>query len=181
MTDRHLVLVGMMGAGKTTVGRVCAARLGRRFVDTDDAVERAAAMTVAELFEAEGEEGFRVRERAAVADACASPEPLVIACGGGAVLDAGSREVLRARGLVVWLDGPPDTLAARAATGRTRPLLERRASVGHELEGVATIERLATERAPAYRAAAHVRVDTGGRTVEDVVGRVLEELGAWSG
>ena len=94
MSGRHLVLVGLMGAGKTTVGRRCAKRLERPFVDTDELVVAAAGVPFAELWSAEEEAGFRVRERAAVADAAASPEPLVIACGGGAVLDSENRRAL---------------------------------------------------------------------------------------
>ncbi len=83
--SRHLVLVGLMGAGKTTVGEVCASRLGRPFVDTDDVVEATTGRVIAEIFATDGEAAFREAERRAVADVCASPEPLVIACGGGAV------------------------------------------------------------------------------------------------
>src|SRR4051794_41193739 len=88
---QHLVLIGLMGAGKTTVGRRCAEALGRSFVDTDDLVSTQAGASVPEVFVAEGEAGFRARERAAIADAVASPEPLVIACGGGAVVDGADR------------------------------------------------------------------------------------------
>src|SRR5438552_4016152 len=100
----------MMGAGKTTVGERCAARLGRRFVDTDALVEARTGRTVGEIFAAEGEPAFRAYERAAVAEACATPEPLVIACGGGVVLDPDNRRILRARSLVVWLRATPDVL-----------------------------------------------------------------------
>ena len=114
MSDvRHLVLVGLMGAGKTTVGQVCARRLGRGFVDTDALVEAAAGATIPELFAAEGEAGFRARERTAIADAMASPEPLVIACGGGAMVDPENRRTVRHGGVVIWLQAPPDVLAAR--------------------------------------------------------------------
>src|SRR5690348_1612699 len=100
----HVVLVGLMGAGKTTVGHRCAALLGRDFVDTDELIVSTAGVPFDELWAAEGEAGFRARERVAVIDAASSPTPLVIACGGGAVLDADNRRVLRASGFVVWLD-----------------------------------------------------------------------------
>ena len=173
MNDRHLVLVGLMGAGKTTVGQRCAQLLDRPFVDTDDVVVATSGMTVTEIFERHGEARFRELERGAVADVCASPEPLVIACGGGAVLDADNRKQLHARGFVVWLQAPPSVLGARVGDGTTRPLLR---------EGsVATLERLAALRAPAYEDAADVVVHTEDRTVDAVAARVIEELQSWNG
>jgi shikimate kinase len=163
---RHLVLVGLMGAGKTTVGRRCAERLARPFVDVDDVVEATAGLTLAEVFASEGESGFRLRERAAVAEVCGR-EPSVVACGGGAVIDPDSRAALRARGCVVWLLGAPAVLAARVGSGATRPLLA-------DGEAEATLARLAAERAPIYEAAAHARVVTDGRDVDQVADQVLE-------
>jgi shikimate kinase len=157
-----------MGAGKTTVGRRCAQALQRPFVDTDELVEALTGATVREIFERDGEARFRELEREAVADACASPEALVIACGGGAVLDAVTRRRLHAAGLVVWLQAPPDVLGARVGDGSERPLLRG--------GGIATLERLATLRAPAYEDAADVVVDTGTSTIDEVVAAVLEEL-----
>jgi shikimate kinase len=176
MSAPHLVLVGLMGAGKTTVGERCAERLGRPFVDTDELVEGTVRLSVAEIFETLGEERFRDLERTAVADVSASPAPLVIACGGGAVLDRGSRERLRASGVVVWLQAPPAVLAARVAdqerrAGATRPLVRDDGPVG-------TLERLAVMRAPAYQAAAHAVVDTTGKSVDEVVDEVVDELQA---
>ena len=110
MTDAHLVLVGLMGVGKTSVGEVCATRLDRPFVDTDDLVETAAGMTIADVFAYYGEDRFRALEREAVTDACASPVPAVVACGGGAVLHADNRRRLKTAGLVVWLQAPPEVL-----------------------------------------------------------------------
>jgi shikimate kinase len=168
--DRHLVLVGMMGAGKTSVGRRCAARLGRDFVDTDDVVEEAADRRVAEIFEQDGEDAFRALERDAVAKVAASSKPLVIACGGGAVLDADSRDRLRAAGLVVWLRAAPEVLGERV--GRqpgTRPLLAG-------APPTATLERIASERADAYAAAAHVRIETDGRTQDEIADEIVSRL-----
>lgn len=162
----HLVLIGLMGAGKTSVGRRCAATLGRTFVDTDEVVEAIAGMSVADIFGAEGESGFRARERAAVADACAAPEASVISCGGGAVLDADNRSQLRAHGFVVWLDAPPDVLAVRVAGDTARPLL---ASGDRHT----TLQRLARLRGPVYESTAHVRIDTTELDEDAVTERVL--------
>ena len=170
---QHLVLVGLMGAGKSTVGARCAERLGRAFVDVDDVVEVNAGRPVAEIFATDGEPVFRALERAAVADVCASPAPLVIACGGGAMGDADNRRHVRSHGCVIWLTADPDTLAARvgAGTARTqRPLL-----AGDAAPAV-TLERLASVRAPAYEAAAHATVDTASRTIDEVADAVLEEF-----
>jgi shikimate kinase len=171
---RHLVLVGLMGAGKTTVGRRCAELLGRDFIDTDELVVATAGMSFDELWATEGEQGFRKGERVAVADAVASPEPLVISCGGGAVLDAHNRRALRETGFVVWLDAAPAALSLRLTGEDTRPLL-----VGGDR--IATLERLRALREPAYEAAAHVTVDTDGRSIDDVADRVIKEFRSWNG
>jgi shikimate kinase len=173
--ERHLVLVGLMGAGKTTVGEECAARLHRPFVDTDRVVETTAGQTVAELFDRHGEAAFRSLERGVVADVCASPTPLVIACGGGAVLDPDNRKRLRAAGVVVWLQASPAELGARVGATTDRPLLRGSAPPA------TTLERLTELRAPAYNAAAHITVDTDGRSVDAVATRVIDEWRAWNG
>jgi shikimate kinase len=179
MTDvatstKHLVLVGLMGAGKTTVGERCAELLSRPFVDTDDLVVAAAGIPFDELWATEGERGFRARERVAVADAVASPEPLVISCGGGTVLDPDNRRSLRARAVVVWLKATSAALASRLMDDDTRPLLAGG-------DRTATLERLSAQREPAYEGVSHVQVDTEGRTVDEVAVVVVEEYRAWNG
>jgi shikimate kinase len=168
-TRRHLVLVGLMGAGKTTVGERCAHRLGRPFVDTDDLVETLAGRPVPELFATDGEAAFRAFEHRAVADACESPVPLVIGCGGGTVLDPTNRRRLHRCGFVVWLQARPDVLSARVdADPRDRPLL----AAGSR----PVLERLAETRAPVYGVVADVAVATDDRTPDQVADAVLEEL-----
>jgi shikimate kinase len=172
--EKHLVLVGLMGAGKTTVGQRCADLLGRAFVDTDRLVEAGTGMTVSEIFASRGEAAFRALERHAVADACASPAPLVIACGGGAVLDADNRRRLHNAGVVVWLRASPAELGARVGATADRPLLAGGSSA-------TTLERLTELRAPAYDSASDVAIDTDGHTVEAVAAQVMEEWRAWNG
>jgi len=170
---KHLVLVGLMGAGKTTVGERCARRLGRSFVDTDALVQTLTGHTVVELFDRFGESRFRAEERRAVEDVCASPEPLVISCGGGAVLDSENRTRLRTTGFVVWLTASPETLALRVGRGDERPLL--RASPA------STLARLAEARDEMYAAVAHARVDTESRSASEVADAVVEEYARCSG
>ena len=171
------MLVGLMGAGKTTVGRRCAELLDRPFVDTDELVEATTGTSVADLFAEQGERRFRTLEREAIADVSASPTPLVIACGGGAVLDGDNRRALRAHGLVVWLRASPTELERRvgADAGAQRPLLAGGAPPA------ATLARLSTQREPSYEAAAHVQVETDGRAVDEIAATVVEELQSWNG
>jgi shikimate kinase len=169
-SKRHLVLIGLMGAGKTTVGRVCAQRLGREFVDTDDVVTRLAGMPVAEVFARDGEAAFRALERDAVADVCASPAALVVGCGGGTVIDAANRRALTSAGFVVWLKAPVAVLAGRVGDGDARPLLRG------DPQGALT--RLAAMREAAYEAAADIEVETGERTVDEVASAVIDAFDA---
>lgn len=166
---RHVVLIGLMGAGKSTVGAVVAERIGRPFVDTDDVVEAMTGRSVADIFAAGGESEFRQLERRAVADVCAAPTPSVIACGGGAVLDPENRRLLRNAGLVVWLQAPPAVLADRAARSGERPLL---AGGGAQ----ATLERLASVREAAYESTADVTVDTVATSIDEVADAVVAAL-----
>ena len=164
----HLALVGLMGAGKSTVGRRCATRLGRPFVDTDDVIVTTAGQPITEIFAAGGEARFREIERSVVADVCASPEPLVIACGGGVVLDPDNRRVLRASAVVVWLRASAEVLARRVGSGASRPLLRD--------DPLGTLRRLERLREPAYEAAAHCVLDTEHLDLDDVATQVLAQF-----
>lgn len=181
MTTRHLVLIGLMGAGKSTVGERCATALDRAFVDTDRLVELNAGMTVAEIFSTHGEPAFRALERVVVADVSVSPTPLVIACGGGVALDPDNRRALREHGVVVWLRADAQELGRRVGSGAGRPLLEGGlGGAGSPSAPAATLERLAVLRAPAYEAAAHVVVDTDDLAIDAVTELVLEEYRTWN-
>ena len=164
-----LWLVGMMGAGKSAVGRALARRLGREFVDTDAEVEKRAGASVHEIFESEGEAGFRVREREAL-EAVAG-RPAVVALGGGAIAQPGAPQRLAASGTVVYLQARPETLLARVADAEARPLL-RGLDAGARLE---RIRRLLAARQAAYRTAS-VIVETDGLDAEAVAEAVAERL-----
>jgi shikimate kinase len=166
MTERrHLVLVGLMGAGKTTVGQECARRLSRSFVDLDELIMVHAAMPIEELWNERGEDRFREMEREVVIEVCEAPNPLVIACGGGTVVDPDSRRRLRDAGIVVWLRAPTAVLAARVGNDEKRPLLAG--------DPAGALARLSTLREAAYTAAADAAVDTDDRDVDAVADAVL--------
>jgi shikimate kinase len=159
-----VVLVGAMGSGKSTVGRLVAAALDVDFLDTDEVVEREAGKTVAEIFIDDGEARFRELERQAVAGALATHEG-VLALGGGAVLDATTRELLDGHRVVFLRVGLSDA-AQRVGLGVSRPLL-----LGN-VRG--RIKQLLDERAPIYEAVATDVVDTDGLTAQEVAARVQE-------
>lgn len=165
----RIVLAGFMGTGKSEVGRRLARALGWRFVDTDALVESGAGRSVGEIFATDGEPAFRERERAAVAEACAL-HAVVIAVGGGALLDAENRRALLAAGPVVCLRASPREILRRVGAARERPLLWG----GGGLSGadrLARIEAMLAERAPVYACATHT-VDTDGLTPARVAARI---------
>ena len=165
--EQPVVLVGLMGVGKSTVGRRLAKRLGLPFVDSDSAIEDAAGYTAAEVFERYGEQDFRDGERRLVARLI-DGEVRVIATGGGAYVDARTRQLLNERAITVWLDAPVDILAERTARRNTRPLLKNGDPKG-------TLERLAEERRPSYQEA-HIHVKSGDGAHKDVVEAIIQAL-----
>ncbi|HLG01555.1 MAG TPA: shikimate kinase [Acidimicrobiia bacterium] len=166
----HLILVGMMGTGKSVVGRVCSEKLGWPFVDTDMVIEHEQGRTIAELFESEGEAAFRSLEAETISALMREPAPMVVACGGGAVLDANTRNLFKKAGFVVWLTATPADLAARIGRTSSRPLLVGR-------DATAVLADLVTARRGAYEEVADVVVDTSGREVKQVADDVLEAVG----
>lgn len=167
--DRPIVLVGMMGAGKSTVGRRLAKRLGLAFIDTDAAIEDAAGYTPAEVFERYGEDDFRDGERRLVAR-LVDDKIRVIATGGEVFVDPGTRELLNERAITVWLDAPLGLLTNRTGRLATRPLLRN-------VDRKATLERLASERRSLY-AEAHLHVKSGDGAHSDVVDSIIAALEA---
>jgi len=163
--NRHVLLIGMMGAGKTTVGETVAARLGWTYRDSDADVVAATGRTVPELFVAEGEAAFRAAESDVLAQACAAEQPSVISVAGGAVLAQANRDLLAASGTVVWLRARPETLAARVGDGAGRPLLDG--------DAAATLTRLNAERAPLYAALADLTIDVDELSVDQVASAIV--------
>src|SRR5690606_15418724 len=159
--QRPIFLVGMMGAGKTTIGRGLARALGRKFLDLDHEIEHRCGVRVAHIFDIEGEEGFRKRERMVLEECSILPE-IVLATGGGAVLAAENRRRLKARGIVVYLRATPEELYRRVARDRNRPLLQT-------ADPQTRIRELVSQREPLYEAVAHIVFDTGNMPVHQVV------------
>ena len=176
---RPIALIGLMGAGKSAVARVLGERLGVSVADLDGMIEAVEGSSVAELFERAGEAWFRRRESELLAEALRSGVR-VVACGGGVVLDAERRRLLRERCRVVWLEASPETAASRIAAGggdgagaaaaNTRPLLAGRPARER-------LAQLLAERSPLYAEAAHARVATDGKSPEQVADAVIAAVG----
>jgi shikimate kinase len=165
---QSVFLIGPMGSGKTAVGRSLARRLGLPFADSDAEVESRTGVNIAYIFEREGEEGFRIRERDAI-DALTQASGIVLATGGGAVLLAENRERLAARGIVVFLDTTIEQQLERTRRSRHRPLLagaDRREK----------LEELAKVRDPLYRSIAAITIQTDGRAPVAVAGEIARAL-----
>jgi shikimate kinase len=167
--DRPVVLVGLMGVGKSTVGRRLARRLGVPFVDSDSAIEDASGFSAAEVYERYGERDFRDGERRLVAR-LVEGEVRVIATGGGAYVDSTTRKLLNERAITIWLDAPVDILAERTSRRDTRPLLRNSDPKG-------TLERLSDERRPSYEEA-HIHIKSGNGAHRDVVDSIVAALEA---
>ena len=164
----NIFLVGPMGAGKTTVGRRLAEARGMEFVDSDHVVEARTGVNIAFIFEKEGEAGFRKREHAAIAD-LTQRSGLVLATGGGAVMDPVSRQLLAARGFVVYLHASVDHQIARTERTDNRPLLQ----VGDRRD---TLQRLFLIRDPLYREIADLVVHTDGRNARTLAREIEDHL-----
>lgn len=166
----NVFLIGPMGAGKSTIGRHLAELLGKQFVDADQELEQHTGVSIALIFEIEGEAGFRKRE-SALLDELTRRQNIVLATGGGAILWEENRALLRARGTVVYLDADIDTLAERTRRDRNRPLLQtenRRARLAEIMH----------EREPLYRQQADVIIPTSRRSPATVARRIAAALQA---
>jgi shikimate kinase len=161
-------LVGMMGAGKTTVGRLIARRLKLRFLDSDQEIEQRCGVKIPVIFEIEGEAGFRSREAQTIAELTAL-EGVVLATGGGAVLSAANRQRLAAQGTVVYLRARPEDLYERVRHDRNRPLLATQ-------DPLTRLRELYAERDPLYSEVADVVVETGAQSVQALARALIDKL-----
>lgn len=165
----NVYLVGMMGAGKTTLGKALAQKTGLEFVDTDRMVVERTGVPVATVFEFEGEQGFRRRE-SAVLQELAARSGCVVATGGGAILAEENRRAMRASGTVIYLRARLESLWERTRHDASRPLLAT-------ADPKATLAMLLEQRDPLYREVAHIVVDTGSQSAASLASRVLSALG----
>ncbi|MEW6646819.1 MAG: shikimate kinase AroK [Pseudomonadota bacterium] len=169
----NLFLVGPMGAGKTTIGRQLANVLQREFKDSDHEIVRRTGASIPLIFDIEGEDGFRKRERDVIAD-LTQENNLVLATGGGAVLHADNRQHLRERGVVIYLFASIDQLLKRTARDRNRPLLQT-------ADPRAKLEELMSVRDPLYREVADMVLYTDDRSVRSVIKEILIRLDEMNG
>jgi shikimate kinase len=164
----NIYLVGLMGAGKTSVGKVLAKRLHKSFLDADHVLVERTGVKIPIIFEVEGEAGFRARE-AAVINELSARQDIVLATVGGAVLAPANRAALRGTGTVVYLRAAPEELWRRTKHDKNRPLLQNG-------DPLATLQRLYQERDPLYRESAHLIVDTGNQSIARLATVLEREL-----
>ncbi|QEL24895.1 shikimate kinase [Bosea sp. F3-2] len=168
---RTIVLVGMMGSGKSSVGRRLASRLGMSFIDADVEIETAARMTIPEIFEQRGEAEFRQGERRVISRILETQSPVVLATGGGAFMNAETRERIKQFGISVWLKAEPDVLMRRVRKRSNRPLLQTADPEG-------TLRRMLAEREPVY-ALADLTILSSDEPHEIVVRETIAALGGY--
>ncbi|MBI1174222.1 MAG: AAA family ATPase [Sideroxydans sp.] len=164
----NVFLVGMMGAGKTTVGKLLAQQMGRVFIDSDEEIQRRTGVTIPHIFDVEGEAGFRQREAAAIQD-LVQGDNIVLATGGGAVLSESNREALRCNGTVVYLKSSIHDLWQRTRHDRNRPLLQT-------ADQRAKLRELFEQRDPLYMQVADLVVHTGKQSAHCLVLKLQQEL-----
>lgn len=164
----NIFLVGLMGAGKTTVGKLLSRRYHKTFHDSDHEIESRCGVKIPLIFEIEGEAGFRKREELAIAELTALSN-VVVATGGGAILSATNRELLKKCGVVVYLRGSPEHLFERTRHDRNRPLLQT-------YNPLAKLRELYQQRDPLYREVADIVIDTGRQSVAGMARSLCEKL-----
>lgn len=162
---QNIIFVGPMGAGKTTIGKQLAKELGRPFFDSDSYIEEHTGANIPLIFELEGEEGFRRREKAAL-QTLLEQKDIVLATGGGAVLDPENRALFASRGFVIYLSVPLEQLVKRTAKDRNRPLLQN-------TDPRKKLQELITQRDPLYRETADEIIDTKDRVVRNIMKRLI--------
>ena len=164
----NLILVGMMGSGKTTMGRLLARHLGKEFVDSDEEIQKRTGVTIPHIFDVEGEAGFRQRETAAIADLL-KRDNLVLATGGGAVLDMQNRSILTQNGIVIYLKASVHDLWLRTRHDRNRPLLQTG-------DPHAKLTELLNQRDPIYQQVSDIVIQSGKQSVHNLMLHLASEI-----
>ncbi|VAW62629.1 Shikimate kinase I [hydrothermal vent metagenome] len=171
-SKQNIFLIGPMGAGKTTMGRQIAKRLNMDFEDSDHAIEMHTGVDIPLIFEKEGEAGFRKRERVII-DELTKKKQLVLATGGGAVLEKENRQCLQNRGLVIYLHSDIKHLLNRVAHDKNRPLLQTD-------NPAATLKKIMEIREPLYRETADIIINTGQQSIRAVINVMLDKIKAFN-
>lgn len=169
---KPVTLIGLMGAGKTTVGQYLASKLDIDFVDSDREIEAQAGATISEIFARDGEEFFRKVEAKTIDEILARKKPLILATGGGAYLNEATRSIIQDRSVSIWLRASLDTLLERVEHNDTRPLL-------NSVNKREVLEKLMKSRYPVYEKA-DIIVDTDSNSRTIVTGKILKELESYS-
>lgn len=165
-SSNMIVLIGLMGSGKTTVGRALAKRLNLVFRDSDEAVEKTAKTSVREIFENQGEDVFRKLESQALVDLCDTKSSIVLAVAGGAIISQSNRDLLQKNAqCIVWLDAPTPTLISRTGRGKHRPLLDG--------DPVGSLNKMRLDREPLYQQLATHHLVTQSLAIDEVVERIM--------
>ena len=162
---KNIFLIGPVGAGKSTIGKQLAKELKLEFIDSDAMIEQKCGVDINWIFDLEGEEGFRVRERDIISEILTEKQNIVLATGGGAIIDPDTRSLLSSRGKVVYLQATIEQQLERTSKDTKRPLLR----VDNKQE---VLENLMAEREPLYKSIADVVVETNGATVKNIVNKI---------
>ena len=168
LRTKRIFLIGPMGAGKTTIGSQLSRTLNFQFFDSDHEIVKNTGVEISLIFDIEGEKSFRLREKKMV-DNLTKIDDAIIATGGGAILDADSRDRLQTRGFVVYLKSSTEVLARRTQNDKNRPLLKN-------TDRVETIETLKIERAPLYESIANITIDTGATSIKQIVKQIMRAM-----
>ena len=169
---KNIFIIGPMGSGKTTIGRQIAKSLNMEFIDSDHEIEKRTGVDIPFIFEKEGESGFRKREHEIIHELCTQTD-IVLATGGGAVIDSDNRSALKGNGIVIYLQTPVAELLKRTSRDKNRPLLQTE-------DPKAKLEKLMQEREGFYKEVSDLIIDTGNRSAKDVVKEIIEKIGQLS-
>jgi shikimate kinase len=164
-----ILFIGLMGSGKSILGKQLASRLSLVLVDLDEKIVLQEGRSIPQIFEDDGEKAFRALESASLVDVLASDKPQVIATGGGAILSAENRALMKEKGKVIWLDASAEILAARISGDSNRPLL-------NDVNPLNKMLKLTAQRNPLYAEIADLRIDTGKLTDKEAVAKIVAFL-----
>jgi len=174
--DQHLILTGFMGSGKSSAGKELASLLQRRFIDLDEYIEKQTGLTITEIFAYQGETSFRQLEQQALKTVLATTSPLVLATGGGTIINEKNRQLIQRRGYIIFLDASPDTIMKRTEASHSRPLLlAGDKTLSADSFRQQKIKNLLNERRPFYELC-HLKILTDNLSVHQVTRRILQQL-----